>query len=191
MATFTVDPTSTISSTGSWTPVGDDLHDDLAIGGTGGYTTVEDDESNPAILGGVSLPTDFPSDGADSISYHIQMRVTDTKVSPLPQMKLQITTAGGAEIASVIVSLGATPLVFTDYTGSMTITGNNTLADWTGHRMQLLPISNDTDHTEFEIHAFRATVTYDGGTVYSPGAANLLLGASSNIIQPPMAGYSH
>ena len=188
MATFDIDPTSTISSTGSWTPGGDDLHDDMAIGGDGTETTVDDDESNACILGGVSLPSDFPADGADSVSYHIRMRIQDDKnIDPLPQMKFQITTSGNAEIANVTVSLGGTPEVFADYTGTMTITGNNTSGGWTGHRMQLLPISNDSDHTDFEVDELQATVTYSTGSVFIPGTVRVVL--SENIIQPPMTGY--
>ena len=120
------------------------------------------------------------------------MRIQDDKnIDSLPQMKFQITTSGNAEIANVTVSLGGSPESFTDYTGTMTITGNNTSGGWTGHRMRLETISNDDVHTDFEVYKLQAVVTYDGGTVFTPGAADLVLGAGSNIIQPPMAGFSH
>jgi len=190
MATFDIDPTSDIAIVG-WSQTSDTVWEDLSIPEGGGdtyETTTDDDNSNACILGGVSLPGIFPADGADSVSYHIRMRIQDDKnIDPLPQMKFQITTSGNAEIANVTVSLGETPEVFADYTGSMTITGNNTSTDWTGHRMRLETISNDSDHTDFEVAELQATVTYSTGSVFIPGTVRVVL--NENIIQPPMTGY--
>ena len=193
MATFDDNPTSTISQTG-WTETSDSVWEDLSVlvngTSTSDETTTDDDNSNALILGGTTLPGDFPAGGADSISYTIGMRVQSTKnISPLPQMKFIITTSANAEIANVTVSLGGSPTVFTDYTGSMSITGNNTDTGWTGHRLRLEPISNDTDHTDFEVYKLQAVVTYDGGGVF-PLGAKIILGSSNSIIQPPMAGFT-
>lgn len=190
MATFNVNPSSDISRSG-WTETSDSVYEDLSVlengTSTSNETTTADNNSNPCILGGVALPGDFPDDGADSIAYTIGMRIQDDKnISPLPQMKIKITTSGNAEIANVTVSLGGTPEVFADYTGSMSITGNNTKTNWTGHRLRLETISNDTDHTNFEVYKLQAVVTYSTGSTHIPGAVRVLLG--ENIIQPPMTG---
>jgi len=194
MPTFNVDPSSDIGApiTG-WTETGDNIHTDLSVlhdGGSSGFSTeVNDDETVVCRLGGVTLPSDFPADGADSITYAIRMRMTSTKnISPTPTMSLQITTSGNAEIAQVDVAFGGSPGLHTEYTGSMSITGNNTSAGWTDHRFALLPTSNDTDHTTIEISKLQAVVTYTA----SGGSAALIAGVrtlfNNSIIQPPMIG---
>jgi len=165
VATFDTDPTSDITVTG-WTETSDSVWEDLTSGSDGDESTV-DDNGNAATFGGVTLPADFPAAGADSVTYSLRMRIQSDKPDPDPDMRFQILTSGNVEIAVVTVSLGSSPTAFTTYTGSMTISGNNTDTGWTGHRLRLTPIKNDsTRDTDFEVSDLDATVTYtvSGGT---------------------------
>ena len=161
MPTFDIDPSSDISATG-WTESGDSCWEDLTSTSDSDEVTTDDDNSNALILGGVTLPTDFPEAGADSVTYHIRMRTQNNKPDPLPRMQLKVTNSDNEAIATATVSLGSSPTAFTDYTGSMGLgEDRNTEDDWTGHRLWLLPQSLDGDtHTDFEVSELQATVTY-------------------------------
>ena len=160
MPTFDIDPSSDIAGTG-WTETGDSKWEDLTSTSDSDEVTTDDDNSNALILGGVTLPTNFPEAGADSVTYHIRMRTQNDKPDPLPRIQLKVTDSDNEAIATATGSLGSSPTAFTDYTGSLVIDDDrNTEDDWTGHRLWLLPQSLDDIHTDFEVSELQATVTY-------------------------------
>jgi len=161
MPSFNISPTSEISVSG-WVEESDSVQEDLSPYPFTSDESTVDENGNAATFGGASLPADFPSTGVDSVSYQLRMRVQDTKPNILPDMKVQVLTSSNAEIATVTVSLGGSPTAQTTYSGSMSVTGNNTDTDWTNHRIRLTPQRNatDSDFTDFEVEGVRLVATY-------------------------------
>lgn len=167
MSSFGSVPTADVATTG-WGRTGTgSFYETVDEGVPGSDVDVisGQDDTASIVFSGSAVPENFPANGATSVDYDIRLRKATAKVTPtfaieaLDSANNIIATMTGVDIDSVS---------FVDFSGTLSITGTNTLTSWTGHRIRINPDPDalqPTQHTSVVVASVELQVHYNAAPI--------------------------